>query len=92
MVMPNVSLGQHFDEFIETQIEQGRFQNASEVVRAGLRLLQEHELEVRERKLKFSELINQAFDEEGEDIPLELMFKEIESIQKINKADAHYDL
>ena len=37
--MPNVSLGSHFEEFIDTQLKNGRFQNASEVVRAGLRLL-----------------------------------------------------
>jgi hypothetical protein len=32
--MPNVSLGDHFEEFINRQIAQGRFQNASEVVQA----------------------------------------------------------
>ena len=39
----SISLGDHFDGFISTQIEAGRFKNASEVVRAGLRLLEEHE-------------------------------------------------
>jgi antitoxin ParD1/3/4 len=41
--MPNVHLGTHFERFVQTQIEGGRFQNASEVVRAGLRLLEDHE-------------------------------------------------
>ncbi len=35
------SLGDHFSAFIETQISQGRYGNASDVVRAGLRLLEE---------------------------------------------------
>lgn len=37
------ALGQHFERFIAEQISAGRFSNASEVVRAGLRMLEEHE-------------------------------------------------
>jgi antitoxin ParD1/3/4 len=39
----SVSLGNHFEEFIESSIADGRFNNASEVIRAGLRLLEEEE-------------------------------------------------
>jgi antitoxin ParD1/3/4 len=39
----SVSLGDHFAEFIEEQVARGRFSSASDVVRAGLRLLEEHE-------------------------------------------------
>lgn len=39
----SISLGNHFESFIEQSIYQGRFSNASEVVRAGLRLLEEEE-------------------------------------------------
>ena len=39
----SVSLGDHFAEFIEEQIARGRFASASDVVRAGLRLLEEEE-------------------------------------------------
>jgi|SRR5215469_2729107 len=41
----NVNLTEHFDRFIETGIAAGRFSNASEVVREGLRLLEQRELE-----------------------------------------------
>jgi antitoxin ParD1/3/4 len=39
----SISLGDHFESFIESSVSKGRFSNASEVVRAGLRLLEEEE-------------------------------------------------
>ena len=43
----SVFLGYHFEDFVDNKISQGRFKNASEVIRAGLRLLEE------ENKLQF---------------------------------------
>lgn len=39
----SISLGNHFESFIESSVNNGRFNNASEVVRAGLRLLEDEE-------------------------------------------------
>jgi antitoxin ParD1/3/4 len=42
----SITLGTHFDTFIAQQVKTGRFSSASETVRAGLRLLEEHELKL----------------------------------------------
>lgn len=39
----SISLGNHFDEFVSSQVSTGRYKNVSEVIRAGLRLLEDEE-------------------------------------------------
>ena len=51
----SISLGQHYEEFIAQKLASGAFKNASEVVRAGLRLLEEREQKV--------EILRKALDE-----------------------------
>ena len=42
----SISLGNYFDNFVQSRISEGRYKNASEVIRAGLRLLEEEENKV----------------------------------------------
>ena len=39
----SISLGNYFDQFIQSQITAGRYKNVSEVIRAALRLLENEE-------------------------------------------------
>ena len=50
------ALGEHFERLIEEKVRSGRFTNASEVVRAGLRLLEDQE---RQRDLELARLRDQ---------------------------------
>lgn len=43
----SVSLGPYFARFIDAQVQAGRYDTATDVVRAGLRLLEEHEAKVK---------------------------------------------
>ncbi|MCO5232349.1 MAG: type II toxin-antitoxin system ParD family antitoxin [Chitinophagales bacterium] len=42
----SISLGDYFDQFVSSQVSAGRYKNVSEVVRAGLRLLEDEESKV----------------------------------------------
>jgi len=62
----SIILGKHFDQFIKTEIESGRYSSASEIIRSGLRILEEESKKIR--------LINEALvsgEESGESIPFD---------------------
>lgn len=42
----SMTLGEHFDGFIAHKIDEGRFSSASEVVRAALRMFEDHEQKI----------------------------------------------
>jgi antitoxin ParD1/3/4 len=56
-IMPtrNVVLSEHHQQFIQTQVESGRYQDAGEVLREGLRLMEERE-RIEAAKLKMLQL------------------------------------
>jgi antitoxin ParD1/3/4 len=65
----SVSLGNYYESFVENKIEEGRYKNASEVIRAGLRLLEDEENKILALKnaiqkgLNSSRVENFDFDE-----------------------------
>lgn len=72
----SVTLGDHFEAFINSKIEQGRFQSVSEAVRAGLRKLEQDEarLDLLRARLKA-----------GEDSPVAENFDSREFLEKLRK-------
>ena len=51
----SISLGNHFEGFVDDKVSSGRFKNASEVIRAGLRLLEEEESKIVALKMAIQE-------------------------------------
>ena len=54
----SVALGDYFENFVDSKVSAGRFKNASEVIRAGLRLLEEEESKIIALKNAIQEGIN----------------------------------
>ena len=54
----SIALGDHFLSFVEQQVASGRYASASEVVRAGLRQLEEHDT----RHAALQKAITDGFD------------------------------
>lgn len=63
MATRNVSLTEKLDAFVEERVQSGDYQNASEVIRTGLRLLKERE---EEYAAKLAALVAAAEEAEAE--------------------------
>lgn len=81
----SVSLGEHFSAFIDEQVALGRFASASDVIRAGLRLLEEHEAKL----ARLRELIREG-EESGDPAPLDrdAFFAEMHAEARTKARDA----
>lgn len=58
MKTTSVALGPYFEDFIKAQISQGRYNNASEVIRAGLRMLEDNDTRIAALKSAIEEGMN----------------------------------
>jgi len=60
----SISLGSYFDDFIQSKLSSGRYKNASEIVRAGLRLLEEEESKILSLRKSIQEGIDSGFSDD----------------------------
>ena len=64
MKTTTVALGPHFEDFIQANILSGRYNNASEVVRSGLRLLEAEEQKIAAFRAAIDEGLNSGIVED----------------------------
>jgi len=57
----SITLGPHFDDFIAKELATGRYSSASEVVRAGLRMLEDNESKLEHLRHLLTEGENSGF-------------------------------
>ena len=62
----SISLGNYFDQFVQNQVSTGRYKNVSEVIRAGLRLLENEESKVIASRNAIQEGLNTPLFEDFE--------------------------
>jgi len=72
----SVALGSHFEQFVKSQLASGRYNNASEVVREGLRMLEDQE-KLRALKLETLRAEVQRGMQGGSGIPAEQVFENL---------------
>lgn len=85
--MPNYALNDHYESFIRKQLESGRYNNASEVVRAGLRMLEDFEAE-REKWLReeIPARLTELRQDPAKGIPAETVFSGLEVRHRAKQA------
>ncbi len=64
----NVSIGERWENFVDTAVRSGRYGSASEVVREGLRLVEEREAKLLELRERIRSAIAEGGDNTDEDI------------------------
>lgn len=78
----SIALGDHFQGFVHRQVQSGRYQSASEVMRAGLRLL---EIEEQKRQNLIQSLIEGEQSGIVEDFEPEAFLKELHANRRVHE-------
>jgi len=89
--MASINLGEHFEHFVQQQIEYGRYQNVSEVVRAALRLLEDYEMSAQERAQRLKAKIDEAWNDPRPSHPMDEVFERLEALHTHTIHARHHD-
>ena len=71
----NISLGKRWEVFIQEQVKQGRYQSQSEVVREGLRLVEEREVKLTELRQSIQDAIDRGGSYTVEEVEAQIRAK-----------------
>jgi antitoxin ParD1/3/4 len=82
--MANVDLDPHLEAFVRRQIDAGRYHDVGEVIRDGLRLLEEREAAIGEIRGQLEE----ALDDPSPDLPAEDVFARLEELSRLKQNNA----
>lgn len=74
----SITLGEHFDSFISSQIQSGRYGSASEVIRSALRLLETQETKMNTLR----QLLVEAEESGMADYNLDSLINELDNEEK----------
>jgi antitoxin ParD1/3/4 len=87
----NVSVGKHWEEFIDSLVKQGRYASATEVMREGLRLVEERETKLKALRETIQAAIAEGGAHSAEDVRahIEEKYRELKAVRE---ADARVDV
>ena len=83
MATTSLSLGKHWEDFLEAKVAEGRYGSKSEVIRASLRMLEEHD----EKLARLEELLQEGLDS-GDAGPLDMAEYKKEARKRLGLTDA----
>ena len=86
----NIALTSHLDDFVQTKIDSGRYQSASEVVRESLRIMEQHDQDRTRVLAEFGEKIRAGYEQiqKGQTIDPDEVLAEIKSMSKAGRRAA----
>lgn len=82
----NISITSHFEKFVQDRVKAGRFNNASEVIRAGLRLLEQEEKEYEARLAALKADIEEGLKGPFEPLDMDEIIAEAKAERRKNQA------
>lgn len=90
MTTKNISLTQHYSELVDSLVNSGKYKNASEVVREGLRLLEQRTAEDGRRLELLQKLAAEGFQQldQGEGVRLSTLNQVSAHISKLGRQAA----
>jgi antitoxin ParD1/3/4 len=92
MATKNISLTEHYSELVDSLVSSGKYKNASEVVREGLRLLEQRTTEDERRIELLQQLATEGFRQldQGEGVRLNTSNQVSAHISKLGRQAAKF--